>query len=190
MVVPALRAEWRRVVSTRLWWALLIPVAVLAVLVNLFGGLLGDGLGDVGGDLPVLPASVAFTLTLTAVFAAIAVLIAGLVEDRLKGLAAALAVWLVLGVAWDGLVLWAAIAFRDHAIERLMLALTFANPVDLARVLLVAHMDVATLMGYTGAVFQKVLGGVGGTALALGGLTAWALVPGLLALRAFHRRDF
>jgi ABC-2 type transport system permease protein len=65
-----LRAEWRRVVSTRLWWALLIPVMVLAVLVNLFGGLLGDGLGD-AADLPVLPASIAFTLTLTAVFAAV-----------------------------------------------------------------------------------------------------------------------
>ena len=38
-----LRAEWRRVATTRLWWALLIPVAVLAVLVNLFGGLLGEG---------------------------------------------------------------------------------------------------------------------------------------------------
>ena len=70
VVVAALRAEWRRVVSTRLWWALLIPVVVLALLVNLFGGLLGDGLGD-AGDLPVLPASIAFTLTLTAVFAAV-----------------------------------------------------------------------------------------------------------------------
>jgi ABC-type transport system involved in multi-copper enzyme maturation permease subunit len=67
-LVPALRAEWRRVVSTRLWWALLIPVAALAVLVNLFGGLLG---GETGGDFPVLPASVAFTLTLTTVFAAV-----------------------------------------------------------------------------------------------------------------------
>lgn len=67
-LVPAVRAEWRRVASTRLWWGLLIPVAVLALLINLFGGLLGSG---AGGDFPVLPASVAFTLTLTAVFAAV-----------------------------------------------------------------------------------------------------------------------
>ena len=70
-LVPALRAEWRRVASTRLWWALLIPVVALALLVNLFGGLLGDELGGTGGDFPVLPASVAFTLTLTVVFAAV-----------------------------------------------------------------------------------------------------------------------
>ena len=68
-LVPVLRAEWRRVASTRLWWGLLIPVAALALLVNLFGGLLGDELGGCG--FPVLPASVAFTLTLTVVFAAV-----------------------------------------------------------------------------------------------------------------------
>lgn len=70
-VTATLRAEWRRVISTRLWWALLVPVALLAALVNLFGGLLGDALGDGGGDLPVLLASVAFTLTLVAVFAGV-----------------------------------------------------------------------------------------------------------------------
>jgi len=77
-MTAALRAEWRRVVSTRLWWALLIPVAALALLVNLFGGLLGDA----GIDFPVLPASVAFTLTLTAVFAAVYGAVAGAGEFR------------------------------------------------------------------------------------------------------------
>jgi ABC-2 type transport system permease protein len=66
-LVPALRAEFRRVASTRLWWALLVPVVVLAAVVNLFGGLLGGAVGD----LPVLLASVAFTLTLVAVFAGV-----------------------------------------------------------------------------------------------------------------------
>lgn len=70
-LAPALRAEFRRVASTRLWWALLVPVVVLAAVVNLFGGLLGGAVGDEGGDLPVLLASVAFTLTLIAVFAGV-----------------------------------------------------------------------------------------------------------------------
>jgi ABC-2 type transport system permease protein len=69
-LLAALHAELRRVASTRLWWGLLIPVALLAAVVNLFGGLLGDATGDTG-DLPVLLAAIAFTLTLVAVFAGV-----------------------------------------------------------------------------------------------------------------------
>ena len=83
-MTAALRAEFRRVGTTRMWWALLIPVALLAVVVNLFGGLLGGAVGDSGGDLPVLLASVAFTLTLVAVFAGVygAVIAAGEFRHR------------------------------------------------------------------------------------------------------------
>lgn len=127
---------------------------------------------------------------LTAVFGALAVLIAGLVDDRLKGLGIALGVWLVMTLAYDGLVLWVAMAFQDYPIEGAMLALSFANPVDLARVLLVLRFDVSALMGYTGAVMQRMLGSPLGIAAAIGGLAAWTIIPGLFALRAFHRRDF
>jgi Cu-processing system permease protein len=71
-----------------------------------------------------------------------------------------------------------------------MLALTFLNPIDLARVLLMLRFDVATLMGYTGAVFAQLLGNGLGIAAALAGLLAWTVLPGLLALRTFKRRDF
>jgi Cu-processing system permease protein len=145
----------------------------------------------VGSDTaPVLVLLLVAGCLLTAVFAALAVLIGGLVDDRLKGLGVALGVWLVLTVAYDGLVLWVAVAWRDYPIETPLLALTFANPVDLARVLLVMRLDAAALMGYTGAVFQQALGSAGGTAVALGGLALWALLPGLWALRTFRRRDF
>lgn len=70
-MTATLRAELRRVTSTRLWWGVLIPVALLAAVVNLFGGLVGDAVGDSTGDLPVLLAAVAFTLTLVAVFAGV-----------------------------------------------------------------------------------------------------------------------
>ena len=82
LLVPVLRAELRRVVSTRLWWALLVPVVLLAAAVNLFGGLLGGGAGAQVGDLPVLLASVAFTLTLVAVFAGVYGVVAAAGEFR------------------------------------------------------------------------------------------------------------
>jgi Cu-processing system permease protein len=140
--------------------------------------------------LPLLAMMLVAGVALTAVFGALAVLIGGLVDDRLKGLGLALGVWLLMSVAYDGLVLWVAMAYQDYPIEGAMLALTFANPVDLARVLLVLRVDEAALMGYTGAVVQRMLGGSLGVLAAAAGLAIWTLVPGLLALRAFGRRDF
>jgi Cu-processing system permease protein len=129
-------------------------------------------------------------VALTAVFGALAVLVGGLVEDRLRGLGIALGIWLLLAVAYDGLVLTVAITFADYPLEGPMLLLTFLNPIDLARVLLVLRFDVSALMGYTGAVFQQTLGGTSGSLLAMLGLAAWTLIPGLFALRAFKRKDF
>lgn len=129
-------------------------------------------------------------VALTAIFGALAVLIGGLVEDRLRGLAWALSLWLLFTVVYDGLLLFVSVNFSDYPLEGPLLGLTFANPVDLVRVLLVLRFDIAALMGYTGAVFDKFLGSTLGTAAALLGLVAWALLPGLLALRAFQRKDF
>lgn len=140
--------------------------------------------------LPLLALMLVAGCALTAVFGALAVLIAGLVDDRLKGLGLALGVWLLMTVAYDGLVLWVAMAYQDYPLEGTMLALTFANPVDLARVLLVLRFDVSALMGYTGAVMQRLLGSPMGILAAVGGLAVWTIGPGLLALRAFKRRDF
>jgi Cu-processing system permease protein len=129
-------------------------------------------------------------VALTAIFGAMAVLIGGLVEDRLRGLGIALGAWLLLTVAYDGLVMMVSVTFADYPLEGPMLALTFLNPIDLARVLLVLRFDVAALMGYTGAVFLRWLGGLHGSLLAIAGLLLWALLPGFLALRAFKRKDF
>lgn len=129
-------------------------------------------------------------VALTAVFGAIATLIAGVVEDRLRALGVALGVWALMTLAWDGLILWTTVAFSQYPLERPLLVMTFLNPVDLARVLLILRLDVSAMMGYTGAVFASVLGGWVGTAAAVSGLVAWALVPGLFALRVFKQKDF
>ena len=139
---------------------------------------------------PLLVLMLAAGVALTGVFGALAVLIGGLVDDRLKGLGIALGAWLLLTIVYDGLVLWATMAFAEYPLEAPLLAFTFANPVDLARVLLVLRFDVSALMGYTGAVFSRLLGGAAGTAAAMTGLALWTLVPGLFALRAFRRKDY
>jgi Cu-processing system permease protein len=129
-------------------------------------------------------------VALTGVFGALAVLIGGLVDDRLKGLGIALGVWLLMSVAYDGVVLVVAVVFADYPLEGPMLALMFGNPIDLTRVLLLLRFDASALMGYTGAVFQRALGGTAGTLVAVAGLGLWMIVPGLFALRAFNRKDY
>lgn len=63
-----LLAEFRKTVSIKLWWALLIPVVLLSALINAFGGLFTASLADLGSP-SLLPVSLAYSLSLTSVFA-------------------------------------------------------------------------------------------------------------------------
>ncbi len=127
---------------------------------------------------------------LTASFLSLAFLIATRVEDRAKGLGLALLVWLGLAVVYDGLVLLVVYAFAAYPLEGPMIALALLNPISLARVLLLLTLDVAALLGYTGAAFERFFGSGMGTLLSLGALLAWWLVPLWLARRQFLRQDF
>jgi Cu-processing system permease protein len=80
--------------------------------------------------------------------------------------------------------------FADYPIERPLLALSFANPIDLGRMLMLLRLDVAALMGYTGAVFQRFFAGTPGIALASAALAGWVIIPLALGSRAFRRKDF
>jgi hypothetical protein len=64
-----LRAELVKTVSTKLWWGLLIPVAVLSMVINLFGGLFTAAVVAELGRVPLLLGSLAFALGYTSVFA-------------------------------------------------------------------------------------------------------------------------
>jgi len=79
------RAEVRKTFSTKLWWALLIPVVLLSASINLFGGLFSLSLGVLPGELerlPLLLASLAYALALTTVFAAVHGIVATAGEFR------------------------------------------------------------------------------------------------------------
>ncbi len=127
---------------------------------------------------------------LTFVFTSVAFLAGVHFEDRAKGLGFALLVWFCCAVLYDGLILMVAMAFRDYPLEPALLALTVLNPVDLARVLLLLTLDAAALMGYTGAVFSRFFGTPLGIVAAGAALILWTVVPFLLGLRGFTRKDF
>jgi Cu-processing system permease protein len=137
-----------------------------------------------------LVALLATGVALTFVFNALAFVIALRFEEKVKGLGVAIAIWLVTAVLYDGAVLLLATMFADYPLERPLLGLMLANPVDLARVVLLLQFDVSALMGYTGAVFKSFFGGAAGQAIAATTLLAWIALPFALGARAFRRKDF
>ena len=128
-------------------------------------------------------------VALTAVFTAIALLIAIRVEDKARGLGAAISLWLGLAVLYDGIVLLLTMSLADYPLERPLLGLMLANPVDLARVAMLLCFDISALMGYTGAVFKSFFGSAG-VAVAAVALMVWVIAPAWSGARAFQRKDF
>jgi Cu-processing system permease protein len=127
---------------------------------------------------------------LTLVFTALAVLVSLTVDDRAKGLGLAILLWLGTTALYDALLVLVASSLSAYPLELPLLGLTFLNPVDLGRVLLLLHLDAAALMGYTGAVFERFFGSALGTTLTAAALVLWFVVPLGLAGRRFDRKDF
>lgn len=147
------------------------------------------GMGD-AAELATLVALIATGVALTAVFSALAYLIATRTDDKVKGLGIALGAWLAASVLYDGLVLFLALRFADYPVERPLLGMMLANPVDLARIVLLLQFDVSALMGYTGAVFKGFFGSSLGITIAATTLLLWIAAPVYGGLRAFERKDF
>lgn len=127
---------------------------------------------------------------LTLVFTGISFCVALRFEDRLTGLGAGLATWLVLALVYDGLVLFAVALFPDRAVERSLLAVSLLNPIDLVRISLLLQLDISALMGYTGAVFNRFFSGATGLAVIAAALTTWIGAPLFLGFSSFEKKDF
>jgi Cu-processing system permease protein len=80
-------------------------------------------------------------------------------------------------------------AFSDYPLEKISLVLASFNPVDLGRIFIMLHMDVSALMGYTGAVYKDFFGSYLGLLYTIGIMIIWIIVPLLLAVRSFKKKD-
>ena len=127
---------------------------------------------------------------LTFIFVALALNIALRIENKVRGLAYAVLLWLLLAVVYDGLVLISLVTFRDYPLDKFALIATTFNPIDLSRILVLLKLDVAALLGYTGAVFQRFFGSHLGMTVSLAVLTLWVAIPVWGIARKVRTKDF
>ncbi len=145
--------------------------------------------GFADGQRAALLILVAGGAALTAIFTGIAFCVALRFEDRLTGLGAGLAIWLVLALVYDGLLLLL-ISMSGQPMEKGLLVAALANPIDLVRIALLLQFDVAALMGYTGAVFSRFFAPATGGAILIAAITAWIALPVAGGFLRFRRKDF
>lgn len=129
-------------------------------------------------------------IALTFVFTAIAFLITIRQDDKAKGLGFTIMIWLMLAVIYDGFVLLVVYYLEDYPLEKIMIGLSIANPIDLARIIFLIKFNISALMGYTGAVFQKFFGSTLGIFMSIFFLLVWIIIPIYLSTKSFNKKDF
>lgn len=129
-------------------------------------------------------------IMLTFVFTGLSMWIAVRNDNRIVGFGLAVFLWLLFAVIYDGIFLLLLSVYSDYPLETFALTASMFNPIDLSRILVTLQLDIAALMGYTGAVFQKILGSGMGRVSAWLILVLWVIVPLWFMTRSAMRKDF
>jgi Cu-processing system permease protein len=82
------------------------------------------------------------------------------------------------------------IVLEDYPLDNFGLVVSFLNPIDLSRILIILKLDISALLGYTGAVFQKFFGTNSGMVFSLLILSAWVIFPVFIMIRTANKKDF
>ena len=128
-------------------------------------------------------------IIISVVFVSIAFLSSILTRDKAKGIGVSIMLWLYFALLFDGIVLFLLFQFSDYPIEKIMVVITALSPVDLARILILLHLDVSAMMGYTGAIFKDFFGTSTGLTISLFLLCMWFVIPFWISLIRFRKKD-
>jgi Cu-processing system permease protein len=151
----------------------------------------------VGAGLPVLIFSANWVglmmllagVLITMIFTALAMLSSALTREKAKGMGLSIMIWLFFALLFDGFILFILFQLSDYPVEKLVLILSFLNPIGLSRILILLHLDISALMGYAGAIFNDFFGTAGGMLCSLLALISWILFPFWFSLKIFKRKD-
>jgi len=128
-------------------------------------------------------------MALTAVFVSLAVLGAVITRDKAKGIGIAIMMWLFFSLLYDGLILLLMFQFSDYPLEKAMIFFCSLNPVDLGRILILLKLDISAMMGYTGAIFKDFFGSSSGVVYSGFVMMLWIILPLIIALKKFTKKD-
>jgi len=143
-----------------------------------------------GADqLPGFVALTALSFVLGWLSIACALWIGTVAGDRVRAMSLALLGWFAAVVGYDLAVLGATSLLSGLPLEAVLFPALLLNPIDLTRVLVTLAVGSGALFGPTAAVLAKWFGAGGGAALGAAVLALETLVPLILAVRAFRRRD-
>lgn len=126
---------------------------------------------------------------LTLVFVSLAFLASVMTRDKAKAIGIALLIWFYCALIYDALLLWVIYNFGEYPLEKPLLALIALNPVDLARVMMLLKLDISALMGYTGAFYKSFFGSSMGILFSITILMMWIIIPLIVAMRIFKKKD-
>jgi Cu-processing system permease protein len=169
-----------------LFLALYLSLSIVLTFVYLLGA---------GIPLLIMNASIAGlfmivgTTFLNFIFVALALWVAVWTKDKSKGMGFSLLIWVYFVLLFDGIILLLMYNFSDYPIEKLVLYISFLNPVDLMRILVLMQTEAAALMGYSGAIFQKVFTENWGISIILLVMVLWSIIPLGLSLKAYNKKD-
>lgn len=132
---------------------------------------------------------IAMGVLLTLIFVSLAVLAAVFTRDKAKGIGVVILLWLYFSLLFDGIVVFLLFQFADYPLENAMVGVSALNPIDLSRIMILLKMDISAMMGYTGAIFKNFFGTTVGLSIAISILFLWFILPLLISLRKFKRKD-
>ena len=146
--------------------------------------------GDEGASRFLMLA--AGSLSLTAVFLAVAAWISAGAQGqgRARALAIALAVWFAAVVLFDAAALTAASFLRSGSASRLLIVSVLVNPVDAVRTGTLLGIEGVTAFGAASLAFLRFTRGPAGAAAAIAlSVLVWIAAPAWLAARRLDRAD-
>ena len=128
-------------------------------------------------------------LLLSLIFVSIAMWTAVRIRDKSKGIGLAIILWLYFALIFDAMLLFLLFQFADYPIEKIMIAVSMLNPIDISRILILLEIDLSAMMGYTGAIFRDFFGTHTGMLITGLVMFLWTALPLWFATRYFKKKD-